>query len=106
MRRRRRPYAKANGVGAGYPIIAALGLNPDEKSDKDRVYGLIKAWKGQGHFVVADRYDPRNKKRNQFLEPHKSPTPADDADTSPTPPISDTLDTWSFQRCDTYTHPL
>jgi hypothetical protein len=46
---------------AGYPIMAALGIEPDEPSSKARVKALLKTWLRTGAFVQVDGKDERRK---------------------------------------------
>ncbi|GJD47022.1 hypothetical protein AFCDBAGC_4907 [Methylobacterium cerastii] len=51
----------------GMPIAHALRLNPDDRKDREKVKGLLRAWIGTGMFVVVTGMDEKHKPR-PFVE--------------------------------------
>ncbi|ACA15749.1 RecA-family ATPase-like protein [Methylobacterium sp. 4-46] len=51
----------------GHPIAEALGLNPDDKRDRDRIKALLRTWIRMRMFVVVQGRDEKSKPR-PFIE--------------------------------------
>ena len=47
----------------GYAVAAALDLDPDSKSDRAKIVGMLKAWRKSGSLVVVEDEDEKRMKR-------------------------------------------